>query len=153
VSAHCVFVRRCVELDPRAADNPNYQRYRLHRSAVVLWNVVAALAAVACFQDLVFSGGRLRRPPGIFNRKGRHRNRPAGCRGLGSSVYGVPAYSTLGWMNWAGGDTLGPAHQLPRPLNWRGWCSSRPSAWWSATWSSTDRCHSCQAAGRAAPAG
>jgi predicted aminopeptidase len=21
-------------------------------------------------------------------------------------VYGVPAYSTLGWMNWAGGDPL-----------------------------------------------
>ena len=26
--------------------------------------------------------------------------------GLEVSVYGVPAYSTLGWMNWAGGDPL-----------------------------------------------
>ncbi|KAF1046604.1 MAG: hypothetical protein GAK38_02339 [Xylophilus sp.] len=26
--------------------------------------------------------------------------------GLETAVYGVPAYSTLGWMNWAGGDPL-----------------------------------------------
>ncbi len=26
--------------------------------------------------------------------------------GFEVSVYGVPAYSTLGWMNWAGGDPL-----------------------------------------------
>jgi len=26
--------------------------------------------------------------------------------GLEASVYGVPAYSTLGWLNWAGGDPL-----------------------------------------------
>jgi predicted aminopeptidase len=28
------------------------------------------------------------------------------AEGLEVSVYGVPAYSTLGWMNWAGGDPL-----------------------------------------------
>ena len=28
------------------------------------------------------------------------------AQGLETSVYGVPAYSTLGWMNWAGGDPL-----------------------------------------------
>jgi predicted aminopeptidase len=28
------------------------------------------------------------------------------AQGLEASVYGVPAYSTLGWMNWAGGDPL-----------------------------------------------
>jgi predicted aminopeptidase len=27
-------------------------------------------------------------------------------QGLEVSVYGVPAYSTLGWLNWAGGDPL-----------------------------------------------
>jgi predicted aminopeptidase len=28
------------------------------------------------------------------------------AQGLEASVYGVPAYSTLGWMNWLGGDPL-----------------------------------------------
>jgi predicted aminopeptidase len=28
------------------------------------------------------------------------------AQGFETSVYGVPAYSTLGWMNWAGGDPL-----------------------------------------------
>jgi predicted aminopeptidase len=28
------------------------------------------------------------------------------AEGLEVSVYGVPAYSTLGWLNWAGGDPL-----------------------------------------------
>src|SRR6185312_959446 len=28
------------------------------------------------------------------------------AQGLEVSVYGVPAYSTLGWLNWAGGDPL-----------------------------------------------
>ena len=30
----------------------------------------------------------------------------AGAEGLEVAVYPVPAYSTLGWMNWAGGDPL-----------------------------------------------
>ena len=28
------------------------------------------------------------------------------AQGLEVRVYGVPAYSTLGWLNWAGGDPL-----------------------------------------------
>jgi predicted aminopeptidase len=28
------------------------------------------------------------------------------AQGLEVSVYGVPAYSTLGWTNWLGGDPL-----------------------------------------------
>jgi predicted aminopeptidase len=88
-------------------DNPSYRGYAdLQRNAAV-WNVVAApelsltlktwcLAVVGCV------GYR-----GYFDR-GRADALAAELRaeGLEVSVYGVPAYSTLGWSNWIGGDPL-----------------------------------------------
>jgi predicted aminopeptidase len=88
-------------------DNASYRRYAdLQRSAVV-WNVVAAPAMSLtlntwCFPVLgcvsyrgYFDEAAARREAGLLR-----------ARGLEVSVYGVPAYSTLGWMNWAGGDPL-----------------------------------------------
>jgi predicted aminopeptidase len=43
---------------------------------------------------------------GYFDRAGRCAGRQLKARGLEVSVYGVPAYSTLGWTNWLGGDPL-----------------------------------------------
>jgi len=88
-------------------DNRSYRSYAdLQRSAVV-WNVVAApelsLALKTwCFPVMGCVGYR-----GYFSRE------PAdalaaqlGAEGWEVSVYGVPAYSTLGWTNWLGGDPL-----------------------------------------------
>ncbi len=88
-------------------DNASYQRFAdLHRRYVV-WNVVAAPAfsltlKTWCFPVVGCVGYR-----GYFDEadaKALAANLQA--KGLEVSVYGVPAYSTLGWMNWAGGDPV-----------------------------------------------
>ena len=88
-------------------DNASYQSYAdLGRSAVV-WNVVAApelslTLKTWCFPVMGCVGYR-----GYFDRAAAdaeaQRQRDAGLEVI---VYGVPAYSTLGWTNWLGGDPL-----------------------------------------------
>jgi predicted aminopeptidase len=88
-------------------DNGSYRRYAdLHRAAAV-WNVVAApelslTLKTWCFPVVGCIGYR-----GYYGRADADAE-AAALRGEGYevSVYGVPAYSTLGWMNWAGGDPL-----------------------------------------------
>jgi predicted aminopeptidase len=88
-------------------DNNSYRRYAdLQRSAAV-WNVVAApelslQLQTWCFPVVGCVGYR-----GYFDRA-RADAEAAELRkqGLEVSVYGVPAYSTLGWLNWLGGDPL-----------------------------------------------
>jgi len=88
-------------------DNTSYRRYAdLGRRAVV-WNVVAApelslRLKTWCFPIMGCVGYR-----GYFHRE------PADAlaaelkaEGWETGVYGVPAYSTLGWSNWLGGDPL-----------------------------------------------
>ena len=88
-------------------DNGSYRRYAdLNRSAAV-WNVVAApelglTLKTWCFPVL-----------GCVGYRGYYSREPADAlaaqlraQGLETVVYGVPAYSTLGWSNWAGGDPL-----------------------------------------------
>ena len=88
-------------------DNPSYRRYAdLQRSAVV-WNVVAAPALSLKLKSWCFPVAGCVNYHGYFSEAEAHRE--AGelkAQGLEVSVYGVPAYSTLGWMNWAGGDPL-----------------------------------------------
>jgi predicted aminopeptidase len=88
-------------------DNPSYRRYAdLHRTAVV-WNVVAAAPysltlKQSCFPVTGCVGYR-----GYFDEAAaREEAAQLASQGLEASVYPVPAYSTLGWMNWAGGDPL-----------------------------------------------
>jgi predicted aminopeptidase len=88
-------------------DNPSYRRYAdLGRPAVV-WNVVAApelsLALKTwCFPVLGCVGYR-----GYFDRSQADALAvELRGQGLEAYVYGVPAYSTLGWSNWLGGDPL-----------------------------------------------
>jgi len=88
-------------------DNASYHRYAdLHRAAAI-WNVVAAPALSLqlktwCYPVTGCVGYR-----GYFARADADAL-AAGLRGEGYdvSVYGVPAYSTLGWSNWLGGDPL-----------------------------------------------
>lgn len=88
-------------------DNPSYRRYAdLHRAAAV-WNVVAAPPLSLTLQTWCFPVTGCIGYRGYYNERAA-REEAAGLRGQGLevSVYGVPAYSTLGWLNWAGGDPL-----------------------------------------------
>ena len=88
-------------------DNASYRRYAdLQRSAAV-WNVVAApelslTLKTWCFPVVGCVGYR-----GYFGRDGAD-TLAAQLRADGweVGVYGVHAYSTLGWTNWIGGDPL-----------------------------------------------
>jgi len=102
-------------------DNASYRRYAdLQREAVV-WNVVAAPALSLtlktwCFPVMGCVGYR-----GYFARDAASAlSAELQAAGWETSVYGVPAYSTLGWSNWFGGDPLlntfitWPEHQLAK---------------------------------------
>jgi predicted aminopeptidase len=88
-------------------DNSSYRRYAdLNRSAAV-WNAVAApelgLALKTwCFPVLGCVGYR-----GYYTRDSADALAASlKAEGYETMVYGVPAYSTLGWSNWVGGDPL-----------------------------------------------
>lgn len=95
-------------------DNPSYRRYAdLGRPAAV-WNVVAApelslQLKTWCFPVLGCVGYR-----GYFSREPADAlSAELAAEGWEVNVYGVPAYSTLGWSNWVGGDPL-----LNTFINW-----------------------------------
>jgi predicted aminopeptidase len=88
-------------------DNASYRRYAdLKRSAVV-WNVVGAppyslQLKTWCFAVVGCVGYR-----GYYNEAdAKAEAERVKAEGFEVNVYGVPAYSTLGYMNWAGGDPL-----------------------------------------------
>ena len=88
-------------------DNGSYRSYAdLKRSAAV-WNVVAApelslTLQTWCFPIVGCVGYR-----GYYDLASADAAAaPLKAEGLEVDVYEVPAYSTLGWMNWIGGDPL-----------------------------------------------
>ena len=88
-------------------DNPSYHRYAdLQRKAVV-WNVVAAPPLSLKLKTWCFPVAGCVGYRGYFSEADALAEAATqSALGLETSVYGVPAYSTLGWMNWAGGDPL-----------------------------------------------
>jgi len=88
-------------------DNASYRRYAALGRPAVVWNVVAApelslTLKTWCYPVLGCAGYRgyfAREPADALARELR-------AQGWETSVYGVPAYSTLGWTNWLGGDPL-----------------------------------------------
>ncbi|NDP63223.1 aminopeptidase [Polaromonas sp.] len=100
-------IRRFAVTELGLPDNPSYQRYAdLHRSAVV-WNVVAAPELSLTLRTWCFPVAGCVGYRGYFSEaEARAEADRLAAQGLETSVYGVPAYSTLGWMNWAGGDPL-----------------------------------------------
>ncbi len=87
-------------------DNASYHRYAdLERNAAV-YNVVAAPPLSLTLQTWCFPVA------GCVGYRGYYREADARAfaasldPGLEVAVYPVPAYSTLGWMNWVGGDPL-----------------------------------------------
>ncbi len=114
-------IRRYAARELYLPDNASYQRYAdLHRPAAV-WNVSAA-------PELSLQPVRWCFPvAGCVSYKGFFDEAEAQAEAsrlraqrLEVSVYPVPAYSTLGWLNWAGGDPLlntfigGPDAELAR---------------------------------------
>jgi predicted aminopeptidase len=95
-------------------DNSSYRRYAdLQRSAVV-WNVVATPELSLTLHTWCFP------VVGCVGYRGYYAQAPADAlatelraQHLEVDVYGVPAYSTLGYSNWVGGDPL-----LNTFLNW-----------------------------------
>ena len=100
-------IRRFAVSELKLPDNASYHRYADLRRSAVVWNVVAApelslTLKTWCFPVVGCVGYR-----GYFNElDARAEAAQLQAQGLEVSVYGVPAYSTLGWMNWAGGDPL-----------------------------------------------
>ncbi|MBN8510285.1 MAG: aminopeptidase [Burkholderiales bacterium] len=93
--------------DLKLPDNPSYRRYADLQRPAAVWNVVAAPELSLelktwCFPVLGCVSYR-----GYFD-KAAAEALAAQLRveGWEASVYPVPAYSTLGWSNWMGGDPL-----------------------------------------------
>ena len=100
-------IRNYAVTELKLPDNPSYRRYAdLHRGAVV-WNVVAAPAYSVTLKNWCFPVTGCVTYRGYFDEQlARTDAAELAQEGYESNVYPVPAYSTLGWMNWAGGDPL-----------------------------------------------
>ena len=87
--------------------NASYHRYADLQRRAVVWNVVAAPEFSLTLKTWCFPVAGCVGYRGYFN-EAEARSEAAALQqaGLEVSVYGVPAYSTLGWLNWAGGDPL-----------------------------------------------
>ena len=87
-------------------DNASYHRYADLQRRAAVYNVVAAPALSLTLQTWCFPVVGCVGYRGYFleaNARAFAARLPAD---LEVAVYPVPAYSTLGWMNWAGGDPL-----------------------------------------------
>ena len=88
-------------------DNASYQRYADLQRRAVVWNVVAAPALSLKLKTWCFPVTGCVVYRGYFSEAdARTQAQALRDEDLEVSVYGVPAYSTLGWLNWAGGDPL-----------------------------------------------
>jgi predicted aminopeptidase len=88
-------------------DNASYRRFAdLKRSAVV-WNVVAAPPDSLQLKTWCFAVVGCVSYRGYYSEAdAKAEGERVKAEGYEVNVYGVPAYSTLGYMNWAGGDPL-----------------------------------------------
>ncbi len=88
-------------------DNASYRRYADLKRASVVWNVVAAPELSLTLKTWCFPVAGCVGYRGYFDEAdARAEAKKLDAQALETSVYGVPAYSTLGLMNWAGGDPL-----------------------------------------------
>lgn len=100
-------IRRFAVSELKLPDNASYQRYADLRRKAVVWNVSAAPEFSLTLHTWCFPVTGCVGYKGYFDEdEARAEAERLRAQGLEASVYGVPAYSTLGWMNWAGGDPL-----------------------------------------------
>ncbi|HYW56881.1 MAG TPA: aminopeptidase [Polaromonas sp.] len=88
-------------------DNASYRSYADLRRSAVVWNVTAAPALSLKLETWCFPVAGCVGYRGYFDeQQARAEASQLQAQGLDVHVYGVSAYSTLGFMNWAGGDPL-----------------------------------------------
>ncbi|MCR6480262.1 aminopeptidase [Variovorax sp. ZS18.2.2] len=100
-------IRRFASAELGLPDNASYKSYAdLHRPAAV-WNVVAAPPYSLTLKSWCFPVAGCVGYRGYYSEDAAKTEAEAQrALDLEVAVYPVPAYSTLGWMNWAGGDPL-----------------------------------------------
>jgi len=100
-------LRQFAVAELKLPDNASYQRFADLQRRFVVWNVVAAPADSLALKTWCFPVAGCVGYRGYFD-EADAQALAASLRAEGWEVhvYGVPAYSTLGWMNWAGGDPL-----------------------------------------------
>ena len=100
-------IRRFAVTELGLPDNPSYKSYAdLHRAAVV-WNVVAAPPYSLTLKRWCFPIAGCVGYRGYYDEAAaRAEAESQRALDMEAAVYPVPAYSTLGWTNWAGGDPL-----------------------------------------------
>jgi predicted aminopeptidase len=100
-------IRNYAVAELKLPDNPSYRRYAdLHRNAAI-WNVVVAPRYSLTLKNWCFPVTGCVTYRGYYDlAHARAEAAQFAAEGFDTSVYPVPAYSTLGYMNWAGGDPL-----------------------------------------------
>ncbi|WP_423598521.1 aminopeptidase [Roseateles sp. MS654] len=100
-------LRDYASVELKLPDNDSYRRYADLQRGAAVWNVVATpelslQLKTWCYLVLGCAGYR-----GYFDPDdARDLAQALRKEGLEVHVYGVPAYSSLGWSNWLGGDPL-----------------------------------------------
>lgn len=100
-------IRQFAATDLALPSNASYTRYADLKRRAVVWNVVAAPPTSLTLKTWCFPVTGCIGYRGYFDEEeAKALAAQLKSQGLEVSVYGVPAYSTLGWLNWAGGDPL-----------------------------------------------
>ncbi len=100
-------IRTFAAQELKLPDNPSYKRYADLKRKAVVWNVVAAPALSLKLKTWCFPVAGCVGYRGYFSEsEAKLEAEELKKQNFDVSVYGVPAYSTLGWSNWVGGDPL-----------------------------------------------
>ena len=100
-------MRRFASRELALPDNASYTRYAQLQRPFAVWNVVAAPAYSLEMHQWCFPVTGCIAYRGYFSKSDAQAQAlTLQSQGLETSIYGVPAYSTLGYLNWLGGDPL-----------------------------------------------
>ena len=100
-------IRQFAVTELKLPDNPSYKSYADLKRKAVVWNVVAAPASSLKLKTWCFPVAGCVSYKGYFSQSEAQAEADVlKQQGWEVVVQGVPAYSTLGWSNWAGGDPL-----------------------------------------------
>lgn len=100
-------IRRFASEQLALPDNASYTGYADLGRAAAVWNVVAAPPYALTLKTWCFPVAGCVGYRGYYDLAAAQAEAQAQRdAGLEAAVYPVPAYSTLGWLNWAGGDPL-----------------------------------------------
>ena len=100
-------IREFAVTELKLPDNASYRSYADLQRRAAVWNVVGAPEFSLELKSWCFAVVGCVAYRGYFDEsEARAQAQTLQAEGLEVSVYAVPAYSTLGWLNWLGGDPL-----------------------------------------------